>query len=180
VERKAEARGVRSRPRGSAAGFWWLLLPIPVVLAIVILVPQFGTYGEGILPELVGTHLLDTEDFMAFAFDVRVWGGPILGLSCLAGIVLWFVHLRGWTARLADLRAERAGRYRAFVLRHMLIATCVAIVLSAGIALLSSSLRGIPVAGWFYLLGIAAVLAMMEYYAALLGITSTRRLFLGR
>ncbi|MBN1566851.1 MAG: hypothetical protein JXA73_03330 [Acidobacteria bacterium] len=161
-------------------GFWWLLLPIPIMLAIVFILPQLGTYGEGILPELLGTHLLNSEDYMKFALEARVWGGAILALSCLIGILLWYAQLRGWHLRLNELRAERAKGYRSFVSKRMFLAGLFAVLVGAGISLFQSSLRGMPVVSWFYLLGACALLSIIQYFFTMLGIKSTRRFFMGR
>jgi len=170
--------GVKNRRSGGGA--WWLLLLVPAVLIVVVLFPHMGEHGEGLLPETIGAHLADTEEFQAFAADARRWAGTIFGLSCLVGILIWWAARNGWRTRLLSFDATRVQGYRGFVFARLLLAVLLALILTSGLIFLSSTFRVLPVVGWAMVAAAACVLAALQYFATIWGVSETRRLFRGR
>jgi hypothetical protein len=170
--------GVKNQRSG--VGAWWLLLFVPIVLIVVILFPHMGEHGEGLLPETIGAHLADTEEFQAFAADARRWGGTIFGLSCLVGILIWLAARNGWRNRLLLFDATKVRGYRGFIFGRLLLTILLAVLLTSGLILLSSTFRILPIVAWVMIAAAACVFAGLQYFATIWGVSETRRLFRGR
>ena len=164
----------------SRGGAWWLLLLVPAVLTLLILFPGLGEHGEGLLPEVIAAHVADTEAFQGFASDTRRWGGAIFGLSCILGILVWLALRSGWRKRLLSFDADQVHGYRGYVFARLLYALLLMIPVVAGLILLSSALRGLPFVSWIMVAGAASVVAALQYFMTVWGISETRRLFRGR
>ncbi len=157
-----------------------LLLLVPAVLAVVILFPHMGEHGEGLLPEVIGAHVADTDEFQGFAADTRRWGGTIFGLSCLVGILIWLLARNGWKERLLSFDAGNVKGYRGYVFLRLLLAVILAALLASGLILLSSTFRILPLVGWVMIAAMACVFAALQYFATVWGVSETRRLLRGR
>ncbi len=164
----------------SRGGVWWLLLAVPAVLVAVVLFPRWGEHGEGLLPEVVGSHVADTEEFQSFATDARRWGATIFALSCVLGILLWVALRTGWRKRLLSFDATLVAGYRRYVFSRLFYALLLALPLATGLVLLSSTFRGLPLFGWVMVVAAASLLAALQYFVTVWGISETRRLFRGR
>ncbi len=170
--------GVKNQRSGGGA--WLLLLVVPAVLVVVILFPHMGEHGEGLLPEAIGAHLADTEEFQGFAGDARRWGGTIFGLSCLVGILIWLAARNRWRNRLLSFDARTVKGYRGFIFIRLLLTVLLALLLTSGLILLSSTFRILPLVGWVMIAATACVFAALQYFATVWGVSETRRLFRGR
>ena len=170
--------GVKNRR--SDGGVWFLLLVVPAVLIVVILFPHMGEHGEGLLPEVIGAHLSDSEAFQGFAADTRRWGGTIFGLSCLVGVFVWLAARNGWRSRLLSFDAAMVKGYRGFVFARLLLTILLAVVLTSVLILFSSTFRILPLVGWVMIAATACFFAALQYFATVWGVSETRRLFRGR
>lgn len=170
----------RKTARRAGVSVWVILLFVPSLVAVGLLLPQFGEQEQGLLPEILGSHVAYTESFYAFAVEAKKWGGVLFGLSCLIGIAFWSLGIRGWRKRLRLFRATAVANYKTFTFGHTFFAAAVAAVLAALLVFASPELRAMPMVNWIILVAGCGFLAALQHFVTLLGITNTRRLFRGK
>lgn len=171
---------VEGNKTNTQSGAWPLLLIVPAAIAAVLLMPQLGEQGEGLLAELLGSHVAYSERFAAFASETWRWGLFMFIVAILVGIVFWAVSASAWRTRLQRFDARVAMNYRGLVGRHTLMAFVATAVLATGLIFLTVELREMPVANWATLILTCASVAAAQHFATIWAIPTTRRLFRGR
>jgi hypothetical protein len=166
------------RPEPSAA--WLLLQVVPTLLVGVLLIPGMGMHEEGLLAELFGQGVVNSEDFLEFATEVKRWGAAILGTSCVIGALGWLLLRNGWRAKARAFRADRLFDYRGHQRQYMLATLVTAMAAGLALLALSTRLRSMPVANWILMGGMSAAFAALQFLATTWAVSSTRRLYRGR
>lgn len=159
---------------------WILLLLVPSALAVLVIVPGLGKYGEGLIPEILGGELLDTEQFAAFAVRARYWAVATVVLSFTVSLWLWALMRIRWHGRLRTFDHKLLLGFRAFLRWHVLCAVFGAVGLAMGVIYLAGDLTPLTPLAWIFLGLMCAVAAGLQFLAAVFGVTETRRLYRGR
>ena len=161
-------------------GGWWLLLLVPVALAIALLYPAGGEYSEGYFTEGLARLSEKPDDELAeFASNVRFTGGAMMAGAFIAAIACWFGLVSGWKKRLYEFDSAKSLGFRG-LFGLWLLWTLVSGVVIAILVEIFSPLHSEGVLTLSILALATAILGGMFYLATVFGIRRSRRLYRGK
>jgi hypothetical protein len=160
---------------------WWFLIAIPPLLGLLAVWPGLGTYGQGLLPEILASESASGEAFEALARLVRLWCGVTLGLASTIGLLFWFSLRSKWRGLLRHFDASKLFGYRGLVWGSRLVSAFICGAL-LGLLLMAVAppMRGLSAAAWIVTIAMCGAAALLQYLATVFGASETRRLHLGR
>lgn len=168
------------RFRPTAIG-WWILSAVPGLLVLAAVWPGLGTYGQGLLPEILAPERASRGDFEELARLVRLWLGVALGLACLIGLAFRLSLKYRWRRLLRGFDASTLLGYRTLVWRFRPMGSfCCGAALGLALMLFAPPMRGLSAAAWVVTIGLCAAAALVQYITAVFGLLETRRLYTGR
>jgi hypothetical protein len=161
-------------------GGWWLLLLIPVALAVALFYPAGGEYSEGIFVEGLAKLAEKPDDQLAeFATRLRFTGGTMAALAVIVAIACWFGLRSGWKKRLLEFDSSRILGFRG-LFGLWFLWTFLAALVVASLVEAFSPLHGEPILVLGILALVTAVIGCLMYLAMVFGIRESRRLFRGK
>lgn len=160
---------------------WWILIAIPMLLILISVWPGLGTYGQGMLPEILAPESTSLESFEGLARLVRLWCGAALGVASGIGLLYWFSLRNKWRNLLRRFEASTLLGYRGLVWGRRLVgALLCGAILGLLLMAVAPPMHGLSAAAWVVMIASCASAAVLQYLATVFGASETRRLHGGR
>src|SRR6185295_5163841 len=160
---------------------WWILIAIPPLFVLISVWPGLGTYGQGLLPEILAPESTSLETFEGLAQLVRPWCGAALGAACGIGLLYWFSLRNKWRRLLRRFEASTLLGYRSLVWGSRLVgALLCGALLGLLLMAVAPPMRGLSPVAWVVMVSLCAKAALLQYLATVFGASETRRLHTGR
>jgi putative flippase GtrA len=161
---------------------WMVLLVVPSAVASILLAPSslLSTWGEGLLAEWLGVHLIGSPEYLEFAKALLMWTVVALLMAFIIALVIWYLLERDWPERLRRFEVRSVLGYQRMVVTRMASAFAGGLVVAVLASAVSPEIRGMPLVSTLAFIAIIAVFGAAQFLTAVLAFENTNRLFFGR